>query len=69
MKITVDIPDQISLGDKDSITLIVDGMVASVTVHGNGKIEVRGNGGGAASFTVDVRRTLENLRDTVQIKL
>lgn len=69
MKIQVDIPNQLSLGHNDSITLIVDNMVARVVVHGSGKIEVVGNGGGAVSFNVDVRSALEELRGVVQIKL
>jgi hypothetical protein len=36
-----------------------------VTVSGDGKIVVHGNGGGAPSFTVDVKAVLDELSRTV----
>jgi hypothetical protein len=69
MKISVDLPNQIRLDGRDSINLIVGNGMDCVTVFGDGRIVVQGNGGGAASFVVDVVAALRELRGAVQIDL
>lgn len=65
MRVQVEIPDPILVQGSDSIVLCVGDSMDTVVVHGDGTIVVKGNGGGASSFTVDTKKVLRDLRRAI----
>lgn len=65
MRVEIDLPSQIRLSNaRDSVDLIVGNGMHCVTVSGDGRIVVQGNGGGAPFFTVNVEEVIEALSRT-----
>jgi hypothetical protein len=59
MDITVSLPEPIVLENySDAVKLIVGPGMDSVTIHGNGDIYIRGNGGGACAYKINVPELL-----------